>query len=96
MTTNRLGTWLALVAFSVVCLPVGSGCGTPCGNLWQKLERCAKKDAHSGASHSKDKQRAFLANCKKSDKSRIKDCIKLQNCDKLRRCAAKIRNKYKQ
>lgn len=92
---NQLGPSIALVALAFVSLPVGSGCGTPCGNLWQKLDRCAKTDAHRKETKSKDMKRAFMAHCKKADKSRIKECIKLKTCDKMRQCVSKLRNKYK-
>ena len=86
---------LVRVALCLLCLPAMSGCGTPCGNLWKKLERCAKTDADRSTYKSKDMQRAFAARCKKSDKSRVKECIKIDDCSKLRRCATKIRKKYK-
>lgn len=92
---NPLVKLLALVALGLLCLPGVSGCGTPCGNLWKKLDRCAQTDADRRVYKSKDMKRAFLARCKKSDKSRVKECIKLKDCDKLRRCATRIRKKYK-
>lgn len=96
MRSSRIGTTgfllLILLGFG---LGMTTGCGSPCGNLWKKLERCAKTNADRRIYKSKDQQRAFLSRCKKADKSRIKSCIKLQDCDKLRRCAIRIRNKYK-
>jgi hypothetical protein len=83
---------LALVVLCILCLSGVAGCGTPCGNLWKKLERCAKTDADRKLYRSKDIKRAFLARCRKSDKSRIKECIKVRDCEKLRRCADRIRN----
>ncbi len=68
-----------------------SGCGSPCGNLWKKLERCATSDSDRNVYKSKDMKRAFLARCKKSDKSRVKSCLKLDDCGKIRRCASRIR-----
>jgi len=84
---------LMLVTASLLVMSGASGCGSPCGNLWHKLERCAKTDADRGIYQSKDMKRAFLARCKKSDKSRVKECIKLEDCNALRRCATRINNK---
>jgi len=84
--------------FIVLCLvglPVLYGCGNPCGNLWKRLDRCAKSDADRKISRSKNIQKAFLARCKKSDKSRVKQCLKLKDCQKIRDCATRIRKKYK-
>lgn len=86
---------IGTIALGLAGLPVASGCGSPCGNLWKKLEGCAKTDTERGDYKSKTKRKVFLAQCKKSDKSRIKQCIKLKDCSKLRPCATRIGKKYK-
>lgn len=86
---------ITVIALGLVGLPVVSGCGSPCGNLWKKLEACAKADSEQGDYKSKAMRRAFLARCKKSDKSRIKQCIKLKDCSKVRKCTTRISKKYK-
>jgi len=85
----------ALVALCLLGTPLVFGCGTPCGNLWKKLDRCATSDADRGLYKSKNMKRAFLARCRKSDKSRVKECIKLKDCKAINQCANRIRNKYK-
>jgi hypothetical protein len=92
---NQPRNSMVIVVVCFLGLAVGSGCGTPCGNLWQKLERCAKSDSSQNVNKSKDMRQAFRVHCKKSNKSRIKSCIKLKSCDAIRRCATKLQNKYK-
>ena len=69
------------------------GCGNPCENMWKKLNNCAKNDTEKKFLQSAESKQSFIAACKKSDKSLIKSCLKLKDCDALRRCASKSRGK---
>ena len=80
----------ALVA---CCLAVTLvGCGNPCGNIWKKLEKCAKAE---GRKHHRtaESRKEFFSMCKKADKSHVKKCIILKDCEKISRCAARIQKK---
>lgn len=77
-----------------LCVAVAlSACGNPCGNIWKKLDKCATTEADGKLYRSAESRKAFVSQCKKADKSHIKKCLILKDCDKIRLCASRIQKK---
>ncbi len=90
---------LPCLALALLLLLLGAlgACGTPCGNLWKRVERCGRSEqpepgspSPRNADVSAEAHSAFATICRKADKSRVKSCLKLRDCKKLLRCAGRI------
>ena len=88
MTRIRTSVGAVILVAAVALLQ--TSCESPCDDAWDKLRRCSKHTAEKKVFRSVEAQKVFNLSCKRTDKDRVRKCLRIKDCPKFRKCMGKV------